>query len=114
MKWLRRERTLWDEVLFDQAVPEDHFLRQVEGTVDLSFINDLCGHLYKDGGRPAEEPERIFRMYLLRISPSRHNWLGRSMRTPPIVGFAASPSAIRCQIIAPSMSFADAWAPNAL
>jgi len=65
MKWLRRERTLWDEVLFDQAVPEDHFLRQVEGTVDLSFINDLCGHLYRDGGRPAEEPERMFRMYLL-------------------------------------------------
>ena len=65
MKWLKRQRTLWDEVLFDQTVPEDHFLRQVDATVDLSFTNELCGPFYKDWGRPAEEPERMFRMYLL-------------------------------------------------
>jgi transposase len=65
MQWRKRDRTVWDEVLFDQTVPEEHRLRKVDATLDLTFINDMCSDVYAACGRPAEEPEHLFRMYLL-------------------------------------------------
>ena len=47
-------------------VPEDHFLRKVDRAVDFSFIYDLCAPLYcADNGRPAIDPEILFRMLLV-------------------------------------------------
>ena len=47
-------------------MPQDHFLRKVENAVDFSFINKLCAPLYcADNGRPAIEPEVLFRMLLV-------------------------------------------------
>jgi transposase len=65
MQWRKRDRAVWDEVLFDQTVPEEHRLRKVDATIDLTFINDMCSDVYAACGRPAEEPEHLFRMYLL-------------------------------------------------
>lgn len=38
-------------------IPEDHFLRQVEQAVDLSFIRKRVAYLYPYTGRPSIDPE---------------------------------------------------------
>ncbi len=53
-------------VIMEQMVPEDHLLRKVDRAVDFSFIHDLCAPLYcADNGRPAIDPEILFRMLLV-------------------------------------------------
>ena len=52
-------------VVMERMVPEDHLLRKVDRAVDFSFIYDLCAPLYcADNGRPAIDPEVLFRMLL--------------------------------------------------
>ena len=53
---------------------EGHLLRRVDRAEDFSFINKLCAPLYSaDNGRPAIDPEVLFRMllvgYLYGIKP---------------------------------------------
>ena len=56
----------YEIVLLDELVPKDHLLRKVEAAVDFSFIHELCKPLYcEDNGRPAIEPELLFRMLLI-------------------------------------------------
>lgn len=60
------EQTGYEIVLLDELVPQDHLLRKIEAAVDFSFIHDLCKNLYSPNtGRPAVEPERLFRMLFL-------------------------------------------------
>lgn len=55
-----------DIVILEQLVPEDHLLRKIDKAVDFSFIHDLCAPLYSaENGRPAVEPEVIFRMLIV-------------------------------------------------
>lgn len=55
-----------DIVILEQLIPDNHLLRKVERAVDFSFIHDLCAPLYSaDNGRPAIEPEVLFRMLLI-------------------------------------------------
>jgi transposase len=56
----------YEIVLLDELVAKDHLLRKVEAAVDFSFIHELCKPLYcEDNGRPAIEPELLFRMLLI-------------------------------------------------
>lgn len=56
----------YEIVLLEDLVPADHLLRIIEKAVDFSFIHDLCKDLYcPDNGRPAIEPELLFRMLFL-------------------------------------------------
>ena len=56
----------YELVMLEELVPQDHFLRKVEAAVDFSFIHDMCKDLYcLDNGRPAIEPELLFKMLLL-------------------------------------------------
>ena len=53
-------------VILEQMVPESHLLRKIDATVDFSFIHELCAPLYcADNGRPAIEPEILFRMLIV-------------------------------------------------
>lgn len=53
-------------VTYEILIPKDHFLRQVEEAIDFTFINDICAPLYCcDNGRPAIDPEILFRMLLV-------------------------------------------------
>lgn len=63
----RRERQQqMDLVILEQMIPENHLLRKIDRVVDFSFIHDLCAPLYcSDNGRPAIEPEVLFRMLLV-------------------------------------------------
>lgn len=49
-------------------VPEDHLLRKIHRIVDFSFIHELVENSYcKYYGRPANEPELLFRLLFLQI-----------------------------------------------
>src|SRR3954469_21850450 len=50
----------------DSFVAEDHFLRQIDRILDLSFVRELTAARYADGkGRPSIDPEVFFRMQLV-------------------------------------------------
>lgn len=51
-----------------KLVPENHLLRKIHATVDFGFIHELVKHSYcKYYGRPANEPELLFRLLFLQI-----------------------------------------------
>jgi Transposase and inactivated derivatives len=53
-------------VQLEELVPKDHLLRKIDAAVDFSFIYDMCKDLYSTNiGRPAIQPELLFRMLLL-------------------------------------------------
>lgn len=61
-----RKQIEYEIVLLDELVPANHILRKIEAAVDFSFIHDLCKDLYSPNtGRPAIEPELLFRMLFL-------------------------------------------------
>jgi transposase len=50
----------------DSFVAADHFLRQIDRVLDLSFVRELTAACYTDGkGRPSIDPEVFFRMQLV-------------------------------------------------
>ncbi len=60
------KQSAYEVVLLDELVPQDHLLRKIDRAVDFSFIHDLCRNLYcPDNGRPAIEPELLFRMLFI-------------------------------------------------
>ena len=66
LKQKREKQQRMNLVIMEQLVPEDHFLRKVDRIVDFRFIYDLCAPLYcADNGRPAIDPEILFRMLLV-------------------------------------------------
>ncbi len=53
-------------VILENLVPENHLLRKIEKVIDFSFINEICKQYYcEDNGRPAIEPEVLFRMLFI-------------------------------------------------
>ena len=53
-------------VILENLVPENHLLRKIENVIDFSFINEICKPYYcEDNGRPAIEPEILFRMLFI-------------------------------------------------
>ena len=61
------QASFYGSYLYDKIVPQDHLLRKINAVVDLSFINDLLKDRYTaDFGRPAEDPEFMLRLCLLR------------------------------------------------
>ena len=77
----------------EQLVPQDHLLRKIDRSIDFSFIRRLYAPLYSANlGRPAIEPEVLFRMlfvgYLYGISVRSGGWRKRLTITWHINGFA--------------------------
>ena len=52
-------------ILLEAIVPEDNFYRQLESTLDLSFVRDLVQALYKPFGRPSIDPVVFFKLQLI-------------------------------------------------
>ena len=48
------------DVSLEELVPEDHFYRRLEATLDLSFVRELVGPHYANGGRPSVDPVVFF------------------------------------------------------
>jgi len=54
--------------IYDRVIPNNHFLKLLDKAVDFSFINELCRDAYTpDFGRPAYEPEMMFRILFLQF-----------------------------------------------
>jgi IS5 family transposase len=54
--------------IYDRVIPKDHFLKLLDKAIDFSFVNELCRDAYTtDFGRPAYEPERMFKILFLQF-----------------------------------------------
>lgn len=55
------------ERLYDVVVPKDNILRKINETIDFSFVNQMLAESYcKNFGRPAKEPEMMFKILFLK------------------------------------------------
>src|SRR5690242_19555442 len=52
-------------VSVEQLVPQDHFYRHLERTLDLSFVREFVQEMYADGGRPSIDPVVFFKLQLV-------------------------------------------------
>ncbi len=60
--------SFYGEHIYDRVIPEDHFLKLLNKAVDLSFVIELCQDAYTpDFGRPAYEPEMMFKILFLQF-----------------------------------------------
>jgi hypothetical protein len=50
-----------EQITLEQLVPQDQFYRQVERTLDLSFVRELVAPFYAAGGRPSVDPVVFFK-----------------------------------------------------
>src|SRR5215211_3024785 len=52
-------------VSLEELVPEDNFYRQVERSIDLSFVHDLANDFYSNIGRTSVDPVVFFKLQLI-------------------------------------------------
>ena len=62
------QQSFYGDYLYDQIVPENHFLRKLNTLVDWSYYTKKLTKLYKGegmAGRPAYEPALLLRNLLI-------------------------------------------------
>src|SRR3954468_22199177 len=52
-------------VSLEDLVPQDHFYRHLEATLDLGFVRDWTRELYAERGRPSIDPVVFFKLQLV-------------------------------------------------
>jgi transposase len=62
---VRSFSALPDDLSLEDLVPEGHFYRRLEATLDLSFVRKLVAPLYANGGRPSVDPVAFFKLQLV-------------------------------------------------
>ena len=62
---IRAFTSLPRDISLEELVPEDHFYRRLERTLDLSFVRELVGALYAGSGRPSVDPVVFFKLQLV-------------------------------------------------
>ena len=53
------------QVSLEDLVPQDHFYRRLERTLDLSFVREFVQDTYAGGGRPSIDPVVFFKLQLV-------------------------------------------------
>jgi transposase len=53
------------QVSLEELVPQNHFYRHLERTLDLSFVREFVQKTYAGGGRPSIEPIVFFKLQLV-------------------------------------------------
>src|SRR5919199_1436350 len=63
----RKERafTPLADVSLEQLVPQEHFYRHLDRTLDLAFVRELVRDCYAGGGRPSIDPVVFFKLQLV-------------------------------------------------
>ena len=51
-----RHFALLINISIEELVPQDHFYRHLERTLDLSFVREFVQKAYAGGGRPSIDP----------------------------------------------------------
>src|SRR6266571_7316266 len=54
-------------VSLEELVPQDHFYRQLERTLDLSFVREFVQETYAGKGRPSIDPVVFFKLQLVKF-----------------------------------------------
>ena len=55
------------EGLYDKIIPPEHILRRLKENIDFSFVNPMLRKQYCETfGRPAKEPEMMFKLLFLK------------------------------------------------
>lgn len=63
-----KQESFFGDYIYEQVIPPDHFLVKLSSVVDFSFVNEELKDLYsEDRGRPAFEPQILFKMLLLEM-----------------------------------------------
>lgn len=52
-------------VSLEELVPQDHFYRHLERTLDLSFVREFVQQTYAHVGRPSIDPVVFFKLQLV-------------------------------------------------
>ena len=65
MRIKQKESKLFYNFSLSGRVPNDHFLRKLEETIDLSFIHDLARPYYSHTGQPSVDPVVLLKMMLI-------------------------------------------------
>src|SRR6266700_2174110 len=52
-------------ISLEELVPANHFYRQLDRVVDLSFVRDLVKETYAERGRPSIDPVVFFKLQLV-------------------------------------------------
>jgi transposase len=52
-------------VSLEELVPQDHFYRHLDRTLDLSFVREFVQATYAGGGRPPIDPVVFFKLQLV-------------------------------------------------
>ena len=52
-------------VSVEELVPQDHFYRHLERTLNLSFVREFVHETYAGGGRPSIDPVVFFKLQLV-------------------------------------------------
>jgi transposase len=52
-------------VSLEDLVPEEHFYRQLDQSLDHNFIRDLVSELYSEIGRPSIDPVVFYKLRLI-------------------------------------------------
>lgn len=65
MERVQEQGQLFFRFRLDDHVPEDHFLRQVDGLLNFKPLRDELASLYSRIGRPSIDPELMIRMLLI-------------------------------------------------
>src|SRR5215472_8238212 len=60
-----RNESLFYYFRWEEQIPEDHLLRQIDRHVDLSFVRDRLKRFYSGTGRPSIDPEVLLRVLLV-------------------------------------------------
>jgi hypothetical protein len=53
------------QVSLEELVPQDHFYRHLERTLDLSFVYEFVHETYASKGRPSIDPVVFFKLQLV-------------------------------------------------
>ena len=79
-------------VSLEEMVPQDHFYRHLERTLNLSFVREFVQETYAGKGRPSIDPVVFFKLQLvmffegLRVSTTTDAACGRSAQYSLVFG----------------------------
>jgi transposase len=84
----------------DALVPADHFYRQLEEKLDLSFVRAMVRDRYEETGRPSIDPVVFFKLHLIAFFegiPSERRLMETAHLNLAIAGTWATTWTIPCQ-----------------
>jgi hypothetical protein len=87
----------------DKAVPADHLVRQIDGVLDLDWVQKELAAYYSHTGRPSIDPVLMIRMLIVGyVFAIRH--IGRFASSASRMGYPT----IRCSAVPGMSAFAKA------